>query len=124
MDLDKSNPDKYLEAELLVLLFEGDNPMHAECSCHKVLNALKFCCVCKVGSDSKAEAQSAEAMKEFLKPGKERTLDKTKYILQRSKDIAASGGPKSDIEKLSKETGTGDLFNFFSLIDCMSFLLL
>ncbi|KAH8920277.1 hypothetical protein BT69DRAFT_1375850 [Atractiella rhizophila] len=51
----------------LPLLFEGDNPMQSEFCSTAGLASLKFCHVCKVSAESKAEEQTEESIHQFLK---------------------------------------------------------
>ncbi|KAK4703095.1 hypothetical protein P7C70_g3128, partial [Phenoliferia sp. Uapishka_3] len=109
-DIDTSNPSGRLEVEIIGLLFEGHNPMHAELSCQKGMGGLKFCRCCHVGATSKAAEETAAHIAEFMKTGIPQDRCETEAILQGYRDQAASGSTKSKINDAEKNSGTADLF--------------
>ncbi|KAH8930587.1 hypothetical protein BT69DRAFT_1210241, partial [Atractiella rhizophila] len=93
----------------LPLLFEGDNPMQSEFCSIAGLASLKFCRVCKVGAESKAEEQTEEHIHQFLKCGEPRRPLETLASLRRSVAIAADLTlPKGQIDAERTSSGVKD----------------
>ncbi|KAK4702587.1 hypothetical protein P7C70_g3636, partial [Phenoliferia sp. Uapishka_3] len=110
VDIDPSNPSGTLDVEIMALLFEGDNPMHAELSCQKGMGGLKFCRCCHVGASKKADERLASHIEGFMKTGPPRDLQETKETLEAFRRDVANGASKSRVQDAEKRTGTSDLF--------------